>query len=64
MARQSQAGAAEPCTIRVPTGGQTATTNVELEIPAGTIVTEVVAGEEYTFETQRTVRQAIGFQRP
>lgn len=52
--RQSQAGAAERYTVRVPTEGQTATSSVELEIPAGVIVTEVVAGEGYTFEVRRT----------
>ncbi len=40
-------------TIRVPTEGQVTTTSVELEVPAGLIVTDVVAGDGYTFETRR-----------
>ena len=51
--RQSQPGATERYTVRVPTEGQVATTTVELEIPAGVTVTEVVAGSNYTFETRR-----------
>jgi uncharacterized protein YcnI len=51
--RQSQPGATERYTVRVPTEGQVATTSVELEIPSGVSVTEVVAGEGYTFETRR-----------
>ncbi len=51
--RQSQGGATERYTVRVPTEGQVATTSVELEIPAGVAVTEVIAGEGYTYEARR-----------
>jgi uncharacterized protein YcnI len=51
--RESQAGATERYTIRVPTEGQVATTAVELEVPSGVTVTEVVAGNAYSFEARR-----------
>ena len=40
-------------TVRVPTEGQVATVSAELEIPAGVIVSDVVAGEGYTFDVRR-----------
>jgi uncharacterized protein YcnI len=51
--RESQAGAEQRYTIRVPTEGRVATTSVELEIPPNMTVLEVVPGEGYTFETRR-----------
>lgn len=51
--RESQAGAVERYTIRVPTEGQVTTTSVELEVPADVTITEVVAGSGYTFEARR-----------
>jgi uncharacterized protein YcnI len=52
--RQSQAGASERYTVRVPTEGQVATTSVELEVPANVTVTGVlVGGGGYTYETRR-----------
>ena len=51
--RSSTAGATERYTISVPTEGQVATTSVELEVPPGVTITEVVTGTDYTFETQR-----------
>ena len=51
--RESQAGAEQRYTVRVPTEGQVATTSVELEVPAGVVVKEVVAGEGYTFDLRR-----------
>lgn len=51
--KESQAGAVERYTIRVPTEGQVNTTSVELEVPAGVTITEVVAGSGYTFDTRR-----------
>ena len=51
--RESQAGAEQRYTVRVPTEGQVATTSVELEVPAGVVVTEVVAGAAYTFDVRR-----------
>ena len=51
--RESQAGAEQRYTIRVPTEGQVATTSVELEVPANMTIIEVVLGDGYTFETRR-----------
>ena len=51
--RESQAGTEQRYTVRVPTEGQVATTSVELEVPAGVVVKEVVAGEGYTFNLRR-----------
>lgn len=51
--RESQAGAVERYTIRVPTERQVTTTSVELEVPADVTITEVVAGSGYTFEARR-----------
>jgi uncharacterized protein YcnI len=51
--RESQAGATERYTVRVPTEGQVTTTSVELEVPPGVTVTEVVPGAGYTFDARR-----------
>lgn len=51
--RESQAGAEQRYTVRVPTEGQVATTSVELEVPPDMTIIEVVPGEGYTFETRR-----------
>lgn len=51
--RESQAGAEQRYTIRVPTEGQVATTSVELEVPGGMTIVEVVSGNGFTFETRR-----------
>jgi uncharacterized protein YcnI len=51
--RESQAGAEQRYTVRVPTEGQVATTSVELEVPPAMTIVEVVKGEGYTFETRR-----------
>lgn len=51
--RESPAGAEQRYTMRVPTEGQVATVSVELEVPAGVTIVNVVAGEGYTFETRR-----------
>ena len=53
LPKESQAGAVERYTIRVPTEGQVTTTSVELEVPAGVTITEVVSGSGYTFDTKR-----------
>ena len=58
--RQSQGGASERYTVRVPTEGQVATTSVDLEIPAGVTVTEVVPGEGYTFDVRREGNRIVG----
>jgi uncharacterized protein YcnI len=51
--RESKPGAEERYTVRVPTEGAVATTHVELEIPAGVAVLEVVPAEGATFETAK-----------
>jgi uncharacterized protein YcnI len=51
--QQSQAGAEQRYTMRVPTEGQVTTTSVELEIPADVTVVEVVPGDGYSFETRK-----------
>ena len=53
LPRQSQAGATERYTVRVPTEGQVTTTSVDLEVPPGVTVTEVVPGPAYTFDVRR-----------
>ena len=53
LPRESHAGMEQRYTVRVPTEGQVATTSVELEIPTGVTVSEVVAGEGYTFDVRR-----------
>jgi len=51
--RESQAGAGERYTVRVPTEGQVATTTVELEVPSDVRVTGVLVGGGYTYEARR-----------
>ena len=51
--RESQAGAEQRYTVRVPTEGQVGTTSVELEVPSDMTIVEVVPGEGYSFETKR-----------
>jgi uncharacterized protein YcnI len=51
--RESPAGAGERYTVRVPTEGQVTTTSVELEVPAEVIVTGILVGSGYTYETRR-----------
>lgn len=53
LPRESRAGMEERYTIRVPTEGQVTTTSVELEVPSGVVITEVVSGEGYTVVTRR-----------
>lgn len=50
--RESKVGAEEKYTVRVPTEGKIATTFVELEVPAGVTVLEVMKPEAATFDTQ------------
>ena len=50
---ESQPGATERYTVRVPTEGQVTTTSLELEVPAGVTVTEVMPGPAYTFDVRR-----------
>lgn len=51
--RESQAGAEQRYTVRVPTEGQVATVAVELEVPPDMTIIEVVPGDGYTFDTRR-----------
>lgn len=51
--QQSQAGAGERYTVRVPTEGQVATTSVELEVPADVTVTGVLVGAGYAYDVKR-----------
>ena len=51
--QQSQAGAGERYTVRVPTEGQVATPSVELEIPPDVAVTAVLVGGGYTYDVRR-----------
>ena len=58
--RQSQGGATERYTLRVPTEGQVATTSVDLDVPPGVTVTEVVPGDGYTFDVRREGNRIVG----
>ena len=51
--RESKPDAEERYTVRVPTEGAVATTHVQLEIPAGVTVLEVLPHEGATFETAK-----------
>ena len=51
--RESKPGAEEKYTVRVPTEGAVATTHVQLEIPTGVTVLEVVPAAGATFETTK-----------
>jgi uncharacterized protein YcnI len=53
LPRESQAGAEQRYTVRVPTEGQVTTTSVELEVPPDVTITDVVAGDGYTFDARR-----------
>lgn len=51
--RESKVGAEERYTVRVPTEGTVATTHVQLEIPTGVTVLEVLPHDGATFETAK-----------
>lgn len=51
--RESPPGAEERYTVRVPTEGAVTTTHVQLEIPAGVTVLDVVPADGTTFETTK-----------
>lgn len=53
MPRESAAGATERYTVRVPTEGQVTTTSVELDVPPGVTITDVVPGGGFTFDARR-----------
>jgi uncharacterized protein YcnI len=58
--RESEAGAEERYTVRVPTEGDVTTTSVHLEIPDGVTVLEVETTEGATFETQTREGRIVG----
>jgi uncharacterized protein YcnI len=51
--RQSQAGASERYTVRVPTEGKVTTTAVELDVPANVTITGVLTGGGFTYDARR-----------
>ena len=51
--QESQAGASERYTVRVPTEGQVTTTSVELDVPADVTVTAVLVGGAFTYDVRR-----------
>ena len=51
--RQSEAGAIQRYTVRVPTEGQVATASVELNVPADVEVIDVPPGAGYVSEARR-----------
>jgi uncharacterized protein YcnI len=53
LPRESQAGAQQRYTVRVPTEGQVTTTSVELDVPADVTVMDVPTGESYTVDLRR-----------
>jgi uncharacterized protein YcnI len=53
LPRQSQAGAEERYTVRVPTEGRVTTTSVELEVPPDVTIVSIPAGPAYTVDTRR-----------
>ncbi|MGE3333597.1 MAG: DUF1775 domain-containing protein [Rhodospirillaceae bacterium] len=50
---EAQAGAETTYTVRVPTEGQSATTSVEVEVPAGVTIISV-AGDPKSYEMKKT----------
>ena len=59
LPRESQAGAEQRYTVRVPTEGQVTTTSVELEVPADVTVTEVPTGEGYAVDVRREAGRIV-----
>ena len=59
LPRESQAGAEQRYTVRVPTEGQVTTTSVELEVPADVTVTEVPTGEGYAVDARREAGRIV-----
>lgn len=51
--RESQAGAEQLYTVRVPTEGTVSTTSLELEVPEGLHVIQVASGDGFTFELRK-----------
>ena len=51
--RESQAGAQQIYTVRVPTEGTVSSTALELDIPAGMHVMQVASGDGFTFDVKK-----------
>src|SRR5688572_5679165 len=51
--RESQEGAEQTYTVRVPTEGTVSTTSLELDIPPGLHVMQVASGEGFTFAVRK-----------
>lgn len=51
--REAEPGAQQTYTVRVPTEGTVSTASIELEIPAGLHVTDVAAGDGFTFDVKK-----------
>jgi uncharacterized protein YcnI len=51
--QESRPGGSERYTVRVPTEGKVTTTSIELEVPAGVMVSGVLVGAGYTYEVRR-----------
>ena len=56
---ESKLGASERYTVRVPTEGQTATVGVDLEVPVGVTVSNVLASGGWTSEVKREGNRII-----
>jgi uncharacterized protein YcnI len=57
--QESRPGAGERYTVRVPTEGKVTTTSIELEVPAGVLVSGVLVGAGYTYEVRRDTDRII-----
>jgi uncharacterized protein YcnI len=51
--RESQAGAEQVYTVRVPTEGAVSTTSLELDIPEGLHVMQVASSDGFTFDLRK-----------
>jgi len=58
--RQSQLGATEKYTIRIPTEGQVATVGVEVDVPEGVIVETMQVPNGYQYEVRRANDRIAG----
>lgn len=56
---ESKLGASERYTVRVPTEGQVATVGVDLEVPEGVTVSNVLASGGWTSEVKRTGNRIV-----
>lgn len=57
---QSQPGASERYTVRVPTEGKVPTTSVDLDVPPDVTVTGVLVGGGYTYDVRRDGDRIVG----